>query len=60
MNKAALMKFYGKRLKPHNYLNEPLKPYPEAWVYTTDNRESFCGGNFTPVFGSIRTTQNRD
>jgi hypothetical protein len=50
MSKAALMKLYGKRLKPSRYNNEPWKPYPEAWIYTTDSPESFCGGNFTPTF----------
>jgi hypothetical protein len=50
MSKAALMKLYGKRLKPYTYLYKPLKPYPEAWAYTTETPESFCGGNFWPYF----------
>lgn len=49
MSKAALMKLYGKKLKPYSF-RQPVKPDPESWEYSIDTPEVFCGGNFDVVF----------
>lgn len=50
MSKAALMRLYGKQLKPYAPTGHPVGSHPDAWEYSTDSPESYCGGNFIPIF----------